>query len=77
MDGASAHRTGNVDPLMKLLCYCVLQLDAGGLDYGLELPDQIIEPAKGSEHYLQVMKSLALYNLKEDHDNVMVAGVNQ
>ena len=36
-----------------------------GQDYGLELPDTRIEPAKGSEHYARVMKALALFGFDE------------
>lgn len=51
---------------LSRLCYCVLQLDAAGLDYGLELPGRRIEPAKGNEHYTRVMECLALFGLGAD-----------
>jgi uncharacterized protein (DUF58 family) len=48
---------------LSRLCYCVLQLDAASLDYGLDLPGIRIEPAKGNDHYIKVMKTLALFGL--------------
>ena len=67
----------HIEQRLSRLSYCVLQLDAGGHDYGLELPVIKIEPAKGSEHYLQVMKALALFNLQQDGESTMPAGSNQ
>lgn len=58
----------NVEKRLSRLCFCVLQLDAGGQDYGLELPGTRIEPAKGSEHYARVMKALALFGLDESDE---------
>lgn len=49
---------------LSRLCYCVLKLDANGLDYGLNLPGIKIEPRKGSKHYNKIMEVLALYRLK-------------
>ena len=51
---------------LSRLCYCVLQLDAAGLDYGIELPDQRIEPAKGTVHYKKVMRALALFGISDN-----------
>lgn len=51
---------------LSRLCYCVLQLDAAGLDYGLELPGVKIAPAKGPDHYARAMETLALYGLGSD-----------
>ena len=48
------------DRLSKL-CYCVLELDAAGVDYGLDIPGCLIEPNKGSLHYHKVLRALALY----------------
>lgn len=53
---------------LSRLCYCVLQLDAAGLDYGLDLPGREIAPAKGNVHYARVMEALALYGLDEAAD---------
>lgn len=51
---------------LSRLCYCVLQLDAAGLEYGLELPGEVIQPAKGSSHYEKVMRTLALFGIPDD-----------
>ena len=63
-----------IEQIMSRLCYCVLQLDAVGLDYGLELPGVKIEPAKGSVHYNKIMETLALYGISEPaNDDEVVA----
>ncbi|HEY0960948.1 MAG TPA: DUF58 domain-containing protein [Pseudomonadales bacterium] len=49
---------------LSRLCYCVLKLDTAGVDYGLELPDQRIAPAKGSLHYARLLETLALYGFR-------------
>lgn len=51
----------DMEQRLSRLCYCVLQLDAAGLDYGLELPGLTITPAKGNVHYTKVMENLALF----------------
>lgn len=51
---------GSEDRLSRL-CYCVLKLDTAGVDYGLELPNLRIPPAKGSLHYARMLETLALY----------------
>lgn len=55
----------DVEGRLSRLCYCVLQLDASGLDYGLSLPDKKIDPGRGSAHYNQIMEALALYDLDD------------
>ncbi|MES2625771.1 MAG: DUF58 domain-containing protein [Pseudomonadota bacterium] len=52
----------NTEARLSRLCYCVLKLDASGIDYGLELPGVSIAPAKGSGHYAKVLETLALYS---------------
>lgn len=56
----------DMEQRLSRLCYCVLQLDAAALDYGLELPGIRIDPAKGSVHYGKIMKTLALFGLDSD-----------
>jgi len=55
-----------VEERLSRLCYCVLQLDAAGLDYGLDIPGQHIEPAKGNDHYRAIMRTLALYGMTDE-----------
>jgi uncharacterized protein (DUF58 family) len=50
---------------LSRLCYCVLKLDASGLDFGLQLPGVTIAPAKGSRHYARLLETLALYRLED------------
>ncbi|MBN4053297.1 DUF58 domain-containing protein [Haliea sp. AH-315-K21] len=46
---------------LSRLCYCVLKLDASGVDYGLDIPECVIEPNKGIAHYHSVLRALALF----------------
>jgi uncharacterized protein (DUF58 family) len=46
---------------LSRLCYCVLKLDTAGVDYGLELPQLTLQPAKGSLHYAKLLETLALF----------------
>lgn len=55
----------DLEERLSRLCYCVLQLDAAGLDYGLDLPGVRIMPAKGNDHYRRVMETLALFGLAD------------
>lgn len=51
---------------LSRLCFCVLQLDQSGMDYGLRLPGIEIAPDKGAVHYQRVLEKLALYGLEEE-----------
>jgi uncharacterized protein (DUF58 family) len=46
---------------LSRLCYCVLKLDTAGIDYGLDLPQVTLPPAKGSLHYAKMLETLALF----------------
>jgi uncharacterized protein (DUF58 family) len=48
---------------LSRLCWCVIQLDTAGIDYGLELPGFKLPPAKGQVHYSKALQALALYGL--------------
>ena len=50
-----------VEERLSRLCYWVLEYESRGEEYGLKLPDQVIEPGLGSRHQEQVLKALALY----------------
>lgn len=52
-----------VEERLSRLCWCVIQLDAAGVDYGLELPAAQLMPAKGPQHYMQALELLALFQL--------------
>jgi len=47
---------------LSQLCSWVLQADNLGYQYGLELPEQSIPPAKGEIHQHTCLKALALYH---------------
>jgi uncharacterized protein (DUF58 family) len=48
---------------LSRLCWCVISLDAAGIDYGLELPALRMPPAKGHGHYAAALQALALFGL--------------
>jgi uncharacterized protein (DUF58 family) len=48
---------------LSRLCWCVLQLDAAGIDYGLELPGLVLQPSRGNVQYGKALRALALYGL--------------
>ncbi|HTR01278.1 MAG TPA: DUF58 domain-containing protein [Candidatus Acidoferrum sp.] len=48
---------------LSRLCWCVIQLDAAGVDYGLNIPGTRLVPAKGQVHYATALRALALYGL--------------
>lgn len=52
-----------VEERLSRLCWCVIQLDAAGVDFGLELPGLVLQPAKGSNHYARVLRELALFGV--------------
>lgn len=53
---------------LSVLCYWTLKLAATEQLYGLRMPGVNIEPAKGVEHKRAILKTLALYGVKEGHD---------
>lgn len=46
---------------LSCLCWCVIQLDAAGAEYGLDLPGVKLSPAKGQQHYARALEILALF----------------
>lgn len=52
-----------MDPESRLsrLCRWVLEAEQQGLEYGLWLPDQILEPGHGPQHRQQCLRALALF----------------
>ena len=57
------HLTKTMDTEKRLarLCAWVLQAEAQGLDYGLQLPGQRIVPAHGQAHQQRCLEALALF----------------
>ena len=55
----------DIEQRLSRLCFCVLQLESRQVDYGLRLPGTEIMPAKGEQHYHQVLRVLALYGSDE------------
>lgn len=49
---------------LSRLCWCVIKLDAAGLDFGLEIPGTTIQPAKGPDHYRRMLETLALFGIE-------------
>mgnify|MGYP001941584817 CR=1 FL=1 len=50
-----------VEQRLSVICYWALQWHRSGLEYGLSLPDQRIEPASGPLHLQQVLERLACF----------------
>ena len=46
------------------LCYWVLEFDRRGEEYGLRLPNVLLEPDLGEKHRDRVLKELAIYGLE-------------
>lgn len=46
---------------LSRLCWCVIRLDEAGMDYGLELPGRVFEPARGPDHYRRLLEALTLF----------------
>ena len=52
-----------VEEKLSRLCWCVIKLDAAGIDYGIDIPGFTVSPAKGQVHYGQALQALALFGL--------------
>lgn len=50
-----------VEDRLSRLCRWVLEAEAGGLPYGLRLPDRQLEPARGAAHRRRCLEALALF----------------
>ncbi|MDR9435310.1 MAG: DUF58 domain-containing protein [Thiohalophilus sp.] len=48
---------------LSQLCRWVIEAEQQGLEYGLWLPDQIIEPGRGHAHQQQCLQALALFGV--------------
>lgn len=46
---------------LSQLCYWVLELNKTSAEYGLRLPNQVIEPGSGQVHTVRILSALALY----------------
>lgn len=58
----------DLETRLSHLCFMVLELDNRGLNFGLELNGQVIQPAKGHSHRHQCLRALALYNGEHSDD---------
>lgn len=56
----------DTESILSRLCWCVIRLDETGLDFGLDIPGTIINPAKGSDHYKRMLETLALFGITQD-----------
>ena len=50
-----------VEAKLSVLCRWILDAQAAGLNYGLRMPDQIIDPANGEHHHHRCLETLALF----------------
>lgn len=56
---------GDTEARLALLCRWVLELDAAGVDYGLELPGTRLDPAHGDVQRERALTALALFGSEE------------
>lgn len=54
-----------VEQRLSHLCYWALHFDAQNEEYGLRLPELVIQPDTGAKHREQVLKELALYGISD------------
>ena len=52
----------NVEPRLEQLCQWVLKAESDGLQYGLWVPGQRIEPAHGDSQRRRCLEALALFS---------------
>jgi len=62
LDWESVSNLDNIEHRLSRLCKWILECDARHDAYGLVLPNQLIEPATGSEHRKRCLTALALFN---------------
>lgn len=48
---------------LSYLCHWVLAFDSSGEEYGLRLPNVVVQPAVGEKHRERVLKELALFGI--------------
>ena len=48
---------------LSYLCHWVLEFDSSGEEYGLRLPNVVLQPAVGEKHRERVLKELALFGI--------------
>jgi len=60
LDWRMLEGTGSETRLSQL-CRWVIEAEQQGMEYGLWLPDQIIEPGRGPQHQQQCLQALALF----------------
>jgi len=54
-----------IEQRLSHLCYWVLEFDSRGEEYGLRLPNVVIQPSVGDQHRDRVLKELALFGIGE------------
>lgn len=52
----------DIETGLSVLCRWVLEAERQGLDYGLRLPGQVIQPAQGLVHQHECLRALALFS---------------
>ncbi len=57
----------SLEKSMSLLTRAVIDADNESIEYGLQLPDQVLPLGHGTKHKADCLKSIALFGLK-DHD---------
>jgi uncharacterized protein (DUF58 family) len=60
--------SGNVEQRLSQLCRWALDAESGVIEYGLNLPNQTIDPDKGDAHLHAVLKTLAMFEQADAND---------
>lgn len=57
----------SVEQRLSHLCYWALEFERQNEEYGLRIPDVLIQPGNGEKHRNEVLKALALHGIPERH----------
>jgi uncharacterized protein (DUF58 family) len=55
----------SVEQRLSHLCYWALEFERLNEEYGLRIPEVLIQPGSGEKHCNEVLKALALYGIPE------------
>lgn len=53
----------DVEARLEQLCYWALEAEKGHNEYGLRLPDKVIQPGRHQAHLEKILRALALYDI--------------
>lgn len=59
--------SSDIETKLSILCGWILKAENNGQQYGLRLPNLVLEPNQGEAHKQNCLKALALYNLDDSN----------